>query len=207
MKRSKKSEQLFSNPFLEELSHTNAFAVIITLFILSLPILAYGIINAHLNTLYQLSIYILGFIFFTLAEYLIHRFIFHSGEYTNKQTWQFKIHGIHHAYPKDKQRLTMPIPLAVTIASVLFSVFWLIMKDYSFFFFPGFLLGYTFYLSVHYIIHTKAPPKNSLRFLWKNHAIHHHKHDNKMFGVTTPIWDFIFRTMPSKVAKKPFNHE
>jgi 4-hydroxysphinganine ceramide fatty acyl 2-hydroxylase len=208
MKTSKKSEQLFVNPFLEKLSHTNALLVIITLFIISLIILAYGIIYEGGNILSQLVLYISGFIFFTLVEYLIHRFIFHSGDYSNKKTWQFKIHGIHHANSKDKERLAMPLPLAILIASIFFSIYWLIMKSYVFFFFPGFLLGYTFYLSIHFIIHTKNPPQNNMRFLWKNHAIHHHKHDNKMFGVTTPFWDIIFKTMPLKETQKTIkSHE
>lgn len=202
MKKPKETIQLFHNPLLERFTRTNFPVVITTLVILSLSIFSYGIIEIELKIILQMGIFFLGFLFFTLAEYLIHRFIFHSGEYTNTQKWQFKIHGIHHATPQDKERLALPLPLAIVISGVFFFLYWNVMGKYSFFFFPGFLFGYAFYLVIHYLIHTKRPPRNVFRFLWKHHHIHHHKNDNQAFGVTTPLWDIVFNTMPSAKRNK-----
>ncbi len=197
MKNSKKSIQLFDNPILESLTHTNSAVVISVLTLISFGVFAYGMVYFELETVTMVLLLILGFVFFTLAEYLIHRFIFHSGEYTNTAKWQFKMHGIHHATPTDEQRLAMPLPLSLLLASIFFLAFWLVMRNYAFFFFPGFLLGYSFYLLVHYLIHLRRPPKNIFRILWKHHQVHHYKDDHAAFGVTTPLWDIVFGTMPT----------
>ncbi|WP_348810669.1 DUF6695 family protein [Flavobacterium maritimum] len=204
MKNQKKTIPLFDNPLLERFSRTNAALAISTLVFISLGILAYGIFEGEIKIMVQMAVFTLGFLFFTLAEYLIHRFVFHSGEYMNTQKWQFKIHGIHHTTPQDKERLTLPIPLAIILSSLFFFLFWMIMRSHAFSFFPGFLLGYAFYLSVHYIIHTRKPPKNSFRFLWKHHNIHHYKNDHQAFGVTSPFWDIVFGTMPINKPKESF---
>lgn len=196
------SKQLFSNPLLEKLTRTNALVVISTLILLSLAVFFYGFFTVEIRFQKEAGYCLLGFLSFTLAEYLIHRFVFHSIEYTQKKNWQFRIHGIHHAFPSDKERLAMPLPLAVFLSAILFLLLRFIIGPVAFFFFPGFLSGYAFYLLVHYIIHTRRPPHNIFRILWKHHYIHHFKDHHKAYGVTTPFWDVIFGTMPSKSGKK-----
>lgn len=70
------------------------------------------------------------------------------------------------------------------------------MGELSWYFLPGFLVGYASYLGVHYIVHAFQPPKNFLKVLWVNHAIHHYKDPDVAFGVSTPIWDYVFGTAP-----------
>ncbi|MEX2379667.1 MAG: sterol desaturase family protein, partial [Vicingaceae bacterium] len=49
------------------------------------------------------------------------------------------------------------------------------------------------------------PPKNFLKQLWIHHSIHHYQEDDKAFGVSSPLWDYVFGTMPSKKRKSPNN--
>jgi sterol desaturase/sphingolipid hydroxylase (fatty acid hydroxylase superfamily) len=58
------------------------------------------------------------------------------------------------------------------------------------------VLGYAGYLFVHYIVHAYPPPKNRLKQLWINHSVHHYKDGKKAFGVSPPLWDYVFGTMP-----------
>ncbi len=196
------SKQLFSNPVLEKLTRTNALVVITTLVLLSLAVFIYGVFAVHIIFLTKVVYGVIGLLSFTLAEYLIHRFVFHSIEYSEKITWQFRIHGIHHAFPSDKERLAMPLPLAIFLSAFLFFLLRFAIGSTAFFFFPGFLLGYACYLLVHYIIHTRRPPNNICRILWKHHYMHHFKDHHKAYGVTTPFWDIVFGTMPSKTSKR-----
>ena len=196
MKNINKSGPLFSNPLLEKLTRTNAWLVIITLAILSLMVFAYGFSTVVLPTLTKMAIFLFGFLFFTLTEYLIHRYLFHFEGYSTKKNWIRKMHGFHHAHPTDKKRLSLPLPIAILLSLAVFFVLWILLGRYAWFFCPGFILGYAFYLFVHYLIHTRRPPKGVFRILWKNHYIHHHKDAKKAFGVTTPFWDIVFRTMP-----------
>jgi sterol desaturase/sphingolipid hydroxylase (fatty acid hydroxylase superfamily) len=50
---------------------------------------------------------------------------------------------------------------------------------------------------MHFAIHAFAPPK-FLKALWRNHHLHHYKAEDKGFGVSSVIWDVVFRTVPKK---------
>jgi sterol desaturase/sphingolipid hydroxylase (fatty acid hydroxylase superfamily) len=69
------------------------------------------------------------------------------------------------------------------------------MKQNAFVFFPGFILGYLMYGSMHYAIHAWNPPFKWMKPLWRNHHLHHYKNDHRGFGVSTTIWDHVFGTM------------
>ena len=68
--------------------------------------------------------FILGLLFFTLIEYLIHRFLYHSGpDYKDERYWQYKVLGVHHEFPTDIGLLALPIPLAILLGAVFFGYF------------------------------------------------------------------------------------
>jgi sterol desaturase/sphingolipid hydroxylase (fatty acid hydroxylase superfamily) len=112
--------------------------------------------------------------------------------------WQYLIHGVHHEFPKDKDRLAMPPLLSVTIATILLLVFRIILGDFVFSFLPGFIVGYAGYLSIHYMVHAFQPPRNMFKWLWINHSIHHYKNGDVVFGVSSPLWDYIYGTREKK---------
>ena len=60
----------------------------------------------------------------------------------------------------------------------------------------GFMVGYASYLYIHYAIHIIKPPKNFLNVIWKHHNLHHFVDSEGAFGVSSPFWDHVFRTMP-----------
>jgi len=96
--------------------------------------------------------------------------------------------------------LFMPPVPSLIIASVIFSAMFLVaeslgFKEYIFAFFPGFILGYLLYGTMHYAIHAWNPPYKWMKPLWRNHHLHHYKNDNQGFGVSTTIWDRVFGTM------------
>ncbi|MEL7001501.1 MAG: sterol desaturase family protein [Bacteroidota bacterium] len=185
------------NPFIERLTRTH-IAIPITLFtIYSGALLYWSVVNTSLNPVITVSLFFTGLLVFTLVEYLMHRYLFHMKTYTAfRKKMQYLFHGVHHDFPKDKDRLAMPPLASVTIATVLLFLFRLIMGDFVFGFLPGFLIGYAGYLFVHYIVHAYQPPKNIFRTLWVHHGIHHYKDNTRAFGVSSPLWDYVFRTMP-----------
>ncbi|MEO9966672.1 MAG: sterol desaturase family protein [Reichenbachiella sp.] len=191
--------RVFNNPILERLTRTH----------ISLPLIAFSIVSTYLiytgSTEYGLSaiqlmiLFLGGVLAFTFVEYLMHRFLFHMPETTPiRKKVVYTMHGVHHDHPKDKERLAMPVPLSLTISFVFFLFFRLIMGELVWGFLPGFLMGYAGYLWVHFMIHTFQPPKRFFKFFWVHHGIHHYKQPQRAFGVTTPIWDLIFKTMPTK---------
>ena len=141
----------------------------------------------------------LGIFSFSFVEYLLHRFVFHFEPKSESQkVFKYKIHGVHHEFPRDKDRLAMPPVISICIAVIFYVFFKLMMGNLVLFFFPGFLFGYCIYLFIHYAIHRFHPPKNFLKILWTHHALHHYKDDNNYFGVSVPMWDYIFGTIPGK---------
>ena len=137
---------------------------------------------------------------------MIHRYIFHLKPYTEfRAKFQYTVHGVHHEFPKDKDRLAMPPLLSITLSTILLLLFKVIMGDFVFAFLPGFLVGYALYLSVHYMVHAYPPPKNFFKILWVNHRVHHYKDGEVVFGVSSPLWDYIYGTMKLKKEKKDMN--
>jgi sterol desaturase/sphingolipid hydroxylase (fatty acid hydroxylase superfamily) len=197
------TKQIFDNPLLERLTRTHISVPIGIFITISASLIFYGTQYAGLGIMETVALFFTGLLLFSLVEYLVHRKVFHMLTDTPaKANIQYKFHGVHHEYPKDKTRLAMPPILSVTIASVLVVLFYLLMGSYTFGFLPGFLTGYAAYLFVHYAVHAFRPPNNFLKVLWVNHGIHHYKNDELAFGVSSPLWDWVFGTLPRNQKNK-----
>lgn len=194
-------KKVFDNKLIEALSRTPIWAPISLFFIIAGGLLYWGISNSLLTIPETVALFFSGWLLFSFIEYCMHRFLFHMPITSkSREKIQYNFHGVHHAFPKDKSRLAMPIPVSLTLCVVLFSLFYWVffMGDKTFGFLPGVLCGYASYLFVHYLVHAYAPPQGFGRSLWVNHAIHHYKDDTVVFGVSSQLWDHIFGTMPKK---------
>jgi sterol desaturase/sphingolipid hydroxylase (fatty acid hydroxylase superfamily) len=192
----KGTKQLFQNPVLEKLSRTHISVPLIIFFTYSSGLLYWSITHTSLSAITTVLMFFLGLITFTWVEYLVHRYVFHLEPSTpSRAKAQYTMHGVHHEFPKDKSRLAMPPVLSITISTLLLLILRLILGDFVFSFLPGFLVGYAAYLSVHYMVHAFQPPKNFLKALWVNHGVHHYRDGSVVFGVSSPLWDYIYGTM------------
>ena len=184
---------LFKNSLLERLTRTHFLFPVVLFYALSIFMIAASALFFDFSFLKLLLLFLSGTVAFTLAEYLIHRFLFHFRATTDKEKKiQYLIHGVHHEFPKDKDRLVMPPVISVLLAILFFTFYWLLMRDAAFAFFSGFCFGYSTYLIIHYSVHRFRPPKNFLRILWKHHALHHYREDEGNYSVSLPLWDFVF---------------
>jgi sterol desaturase/sphingolipid hydroxylase (fatty acid hydroxylase superfamily) len=190
------TKQLFSNPILERLTRAH-IAIPVSIFVtFSIALLYWSITQTNLSPWFSASMFSLGLLLFTWVEYMTHRYVFHMKTYTQaREKIQYLIHGVHHEFPKDKDRLAMPPLLSVTIATILLLVLKVLLGDVVFSFLPGFMVGYTAYISIHYLVHAYPPPKGFFKFLWVNHSIHHYRDGEIIFGVSSPLWDYIYGTM------------
>lgn len=188
--------RLFENPVLEAVTKTHPLVI----WGMYIPIMAYMLYHANTALVFtRLQVFVtwvIGIFSWTIFEYIAHRFLFHmTPESETGKKIAYILHGNHHHYPRDKQRLFMPAVPSLLISSLLFSLQYLAMGDLAFMFFPGFLLGYLIYGSMHYAIHAWNPPFKFMKPLWRNHHLHHYKDQHRGFGVSTTIWDRIFGTM------------
>ncbi|MEQ8359362.1 MAG: sterol desaturase family protein [Cytophagales bacterium] len=193
------SKRLFENPILEKLSRTHISVPLTIFFIYSSALLYWNVTHTSLTLWVSVVMFFVGMLAFTWVEYLIHRYIFHMPTFTKaREKLQYTLHGVHHDYPKDKERLAMPPLMSITISTILLFLFKLVLGDLVFSFLPGFLVGYALYLAIHYMVHAFQPPKNFLKWLWINHSVHHYKAGESVFGVSSPLWDYIYGTMKPK---------
>lgn len=188
--------RLFKNDFLEMLTKTHPLVI----WGIYLPVIVYMLYYSN-NSLGFTGgrvalVFLGGMLFWSLFEYIAHRYLFHFVANSEKmKKFVYTLHGNHHHYPRDKQRLFMPPVPSLIIASVLFGLMYLIMREYTFMFFPGFIFGYLMYGSMHYAIHAWNPPFKWMKGLWRNHHLHHYKNEHNGFGVSSTIWDHVFGTM------------
>ncbi|MFZ4769189.1 MAG: sterol desaturase family protein [Ferruginibacter sp.] len=188
--------QLFKNQYLEYLTKTHPLVIwgIYSPILLYFPF--YAINNLSLSGVTVLVIFIGGMFFWSFTEYILHRFLFHHHPETEKgKRINYVLHGNHHEYPRDKERLFMPAVPSLIIASIFFLLFYTILGSKAFPFFPGFMLGYLIYGSMHYAIHAMNPPFKWMKGLWRNHHLHHYKENDLGFGVSSTLWDHVFGTM------------
>ena len=188
--------QLFKNQYLELLTKTHPLVI----WGMYIPIIGYFLYYS--GTKLDLSVvrialtFLAGMFFWTFFEYLMHRYAFHwVAESARAQKFVYIMHGNHHHFPRDKERLFMPPVPSLIISSVIFLLMYLVMGGNAFMFWSGFMLGYLLYGSVHYAIHAWNPPFKWMKPLWRNHHLHHYKDDHKGFGVSCTIWDRVFGTM------------
>ena len=203
------SPPMFENKLLNRLTQTHIATPIIIFFVYAIGLLWYTEVSTDIPVVTVILVFLAGTLGFTFMEYAVHRWVYHpphgASEAYKKAT--YKMHGMHHDYPKDKKRLAMPPLVAIFLATSLLFLFQLVLGQYAFAYLAGFVVGYALYLVVHYTVHIYAPPRNFLRALWVNHSIHHYSEDEVLFGVSQPLWDYVFGTMPRSDKDKRMARE
>ncbi|KAK3786484.1 hypothetical protein RRG08_058540 [Elysia crispata] len=145
---------------------------------------------------------VLGVLFWTLLEYIIHRWLFHLKPPASSQfliRLHFLFHGQHHKSPMDPMRLVFP-PVPASMFGV---AFYLLTKlifptGMAHAVFAGIIAGYVIYDLTHYYVHHGGTPSIAyFRRLKAYHTLHHYKHQNLGFGISSKMWDFPFCTLIS----------
>jgi len=198
------SIRLFESDFIEHFSHIRPYVVLVVWG----PLVAFfGYLTfrnwpADQSALLTIPLVLSGILFWTLSEYVLHRFVFHFKAKSERgKRISFLFHGVHHAQPMEKTRLVMPpvvsIPIGVFFFGLFYLAFFIIVKRPYLLYpvFSGTILGYLLYDMTHYSLHHFKINKGYFLTLRKNHMRHHSKTPNKRFGVTTLLWDFVFGTM------------
>ena len=141
-----------------------------------------------------------GLAFWTLTEYWLHRKVFHwEPDNAFGRRMHFIIHGVHHDHPNDKLRLVMPPGASIPLAALFLGLFVLLFgTPHAFPMFSGFILGYLVYDYTHYHVHHHTPKTQFGRRLREQHMRHHFQDHHYGFGVSSPLWDLVFRTLPRR---------
>ncbi|XP_058106239.1 dihydroceramide fatty acyl 2-hydroxylase FAH1-like isoform X5 [Magnolia sinica] len=198
---SKEGPRFFASDFCEFLTRTVWWVIPLIWLPVICWLVSMSIQMGH--PLPQVALMVVAGIFvWTLMEYSLHRFLFHIN---TKSYWgntlHYLLHGCHHKHPMDGLRLVFP-PAATAILCV---PFWNLFKLVSTpstapAFFGGGLLGYVMYDVTHYYLHHGQPSREVARNLKRYHLNHHFRIQSRGFGITSSLWDKVFRTLPTSKA-------
>lgn len=201
--------RLFESDLLEFFTHIHP-AIVLAIW---LPVMGYFLVRAVVDlpvgsTWAVLTIplaFLVGLFLWTLAEYSLHRFVFH---FPPRSPWQervsFLFHGVHHAQPKIKTRLVMPPAVSIPLAVLFYALFYLVavvalgLDAWLAPTFAGFIGGYLAYDMLHYATHHFAMRRGYWKLLKRHHMQHHYKTPDQRFGVSSPLWDLAFGTQPGR---------
>lgn len=137
-----------------------------------------------------------GWLTWTFAEYIIHRFWTHQHRGFAK-TSICKTHMHHHKHPTEiKVGFWHRCLLLAASAGLLFIAARL---DNYFTVIAGFFTALSYSFISHWILHRKWSRRIFPR-LHRFHIHHHCKHPDRCFGFSTTLWDDIFGTTPPKNA-------
>ena len=193
---SQESTRMFKNDLLEALSKVH-YLVPVFIFVPVILVSTYmALFVKEIGVLAYFEFFFIGLFVWTFVEYIMHRFVFH---YVPKNKiglrLHFIFHGVHHDYPSDAKRLVLPPSVSIPLATGFYFLFDAILPaNYVFGFFPGFILGYLFYDISHYAIHHFNFKGNIWKKIKQHHMLHHYQSPDRGYGVSSPLWDKIFRS-------------
>ena len=196
------SKRMFKSDFLEFFSRIPPWQPP-AIFIPVIAAMVYFAFAAGLGPAVVAAEFLTGLVLWTLAEYWLHRVLFHfepQGPVGKRLIWI--LHGVHHDWPNDKMRLVFPPGLSIPLAFAFFFAFSLALGPvHRFAVFAGFGFGYLAYDMIHYATHHLVFDNRAFKYLRKYHLEHHFKHEPTRYGVTSPIWDYVFGTAPKAAPK------
>ena len=143
---------------------------------------------------------LVGYAAWTLAEYWLHRTVFHfepGNRLGARLHWM--LHGVHHDHPNDPLRLVMPPSASLPLATLFAGAFHLLLAPGpAWALAAGFFGGYLAYDLTHFYVHHARPRTRVGRRLREHHMRHHFQDDTVAYGVSAPYWDRVFGTAPQR---------
>ena len=192
------SPPMFASPLLDRFTRVHV-AVVPAVFVpvvVVLVVLAAGELRAPAIAGWGLA----GYATWTLAEYWLHRVVFHHEPARGlgaRLHWM--LHGVHHDHPNDPMRLVMPPSASLPMAAGFVLLFQLVLPaSAAYALGAGFFTGYLAYDLTHFYVHHARPTSRLGRRLRENHMRHHFQDDTTAYGVSAPFWDRVFGTAPPR---------
>jgi len=186
---------MFATPVIERFSRIPPLVPFI-FWVPTLLALSGWVAHRGLPPVAQLGLLAAGWLAWSLTEYLLHRYLFH---YLGPRSWQrrlhFILHGVHHDFPRDRLRLVMPLTVSAPLGVLFFAgIDALAPRLVACALFVGFGCGYLCYDAVHYFTHHLPARRRIGKYLKRFHLLHHHTGVDGLYGVSSPLWDFVFGT-------------
>mmetsp|Transcript_9035 Transcript_9035/g.27160 ORF Transcript_9035/g.27160 Transcript_9035/m.27160 type:complete len:344 (+) Transcript_9035:45-1076(+) len=188
--------KMFPSDFVESLTKCPWYVPLVFWIPIIIACLAHYTRYASVDVVTFASYTMAGYVFWLFFEYTLHRFVFHlktKGYVSN--IFHFLLHGHHHITPMDYDRLVFPPvpacivggPLALVTRKALgFQAGYPVLL--------GFAVGYLMYDMTHFFIHFAVPKTEFFKNQKGRHVHHHYLQPDVNFGISNPLFDYVFGT-------------
>lgn len=143
------------------------------------------------------GLFVGGLLTWGLYEYATHRWVLHR----EPKAAGFNLPGNlthlrHHADPDSLQRLNVQLNESIPVCVVYFLVAWALAGSWqaATHLYTGLIAGYFFYEYLDFQAHHGTSRGRLTRYFRKYHLQHHHYDATVRFGVTSPLFDYLFGT-------------
>lgn len=139
-----------------------------------------------------------GLLLWTFIEYGVHRFVFHESSWIARLGSGGPCHSRHHQTPSEPEFIPTPLSFSLPVAAAVLGLLRLALGSWerAAIMMAGVIAGYLFYEVLHLQIHANPEGGALLRRLRRYHYRHHFGEVDAGFGVSTPLWDALLRTLP-----------
>jgi len=140
---------------------------------------------------------ILGMMTWTLLEYILHRWFLHySASSELGKAALNRLHVFHHHDTKDQSLVCIPPVICAFFAIAIWGllIFLGAGQNAAALYTSGIAFMMVVYDITHFSVHYMPATNRLLQALKKQHMLHHFSDHSKRFGVTSPLWDRVFRT-------------
>jgi sterol desaturase/sphingolipid hydroxylase (fatty acid hydroxylase superfamily) len=187
--------RMFQSDFLEFFSKVHPSMPFIFWIPVTLGIMGYALSHELTSVVKTAAMVPVGFLTWQFMEYFIHGYLFH---WLPGPTG----HGFHHKYPDDDTRLVMPLPVSITLASLIGGALWLVGRpDVMIPYWAGIVVGYLWYDLLHWATHHVDFKSEWGKKLRAHHMAHHFADYNKNYGISHMWMDRLLGTLLKRETK------
>ncbi len=147
-----------------------------------------------------------GLLSWGLIEYVVHRWVLHRVPRAAGFNLPGNLtHLRHHENPLALERLTVQLSESLPICLVYFLLAWALSGSWqaATYLFTGLIAGYCFYEYLDFQAHHGTSQSRLARYFRRYHLLHHHYDAAVRYGVTSPLFDYLFGTFHLEKKSRP----
>ncbi len=167
-------------------------------YIAVLSLMHYGVVTSGAFSIASaVALFGAGLLTWGLYEYATHRWVLHREPHPQGFNLPGNLtHLRHHADPNSLQRLNVQLTESIPVCVVYYLLAWALTGSWqaATHLYTGLMAGYFFYEYLDFQAHHGTSRGRLTRYFRKYHLQHHHYDATVRFGVTSPLFDYIFGT-------------
>jgi dihydroceramide fatty acyl 2-hydroxylase len=192
--------RMFESEFFEFFSKVHPATPFVFWIPIDVGVLGYALARGVTTLGLTLAMFPVGWVTWQVAEYFVHRDLFHwQGIGPISRRFHDIVHGFHHKYPDDSDRLVMPLSVSIGIAAVLGTLLYFLHRPAATIpFWSGLLSGYLFYDFIHWSTHFRKPLTKWGRRQRAHHMSHHFADIDTNHGISHRWMDALMGTLKKR---------